>query len=298
MNRPSQFILIPTEKMGVVFSPENNVHLYVSGERYRTKRENDSDISYHLYIISNDEIKVCDWVINLDDNEVYKSKGNIPAALSNKDCLIKKIIATTNPHILMTGDLRFMQITRDKNIGDILQSDIEHCINIYNEKNKIKCWNCGAEKKVLTGMCSACGRFHVDVKETDENLENRKIVAAQQYALKNCQDNMGSLTKVKLAWENGFETAQSLEGNADKKFTLDDMRKAFNEGMLLPNSKIGSSDTVFQQVIQSIYKEQPKSNTVLVEYEEIFPSYQHGRGLYIDDKPKLDKDGNIVIVRK
>ena len=56
----------------------------------------------------------------------------------------------------------------------------------------------------------------------EKNLENRKIVAAQQYALDNCKDNFSSLTKVKVAYEAGFDASNEIF-----KFTLEDMQKCF-----------------------------------------------------------------------
>lgn len=52
----------------------------------------------------------------------------------------------------------------------------------------------------------------------DENLEKRSILAAQQYAIDKSQDSMASLTKMAVAWKNGFETALTV-----KQFTLEDM---------------------------------------------------------------------------
>ncbi len=40
------------------------------------------------------------------------------------------------------------------------------------------------------------------------NLEDLKIIAAQQYALKHTEKHIGALTVIKGAWENGFEIAQ------------------------------------------------------------------------------------------
>ncbi len=42
-----------------------------------------------------------------------------------------------------------------------------------------------------------------------ENLEDRKVVAAQQYALKNCVGNMTDLRLVADAWIAGFEVGRS-----------------------------------------------------------------------------------------
>lgn len=66
-----------------------------------------------------------------------------------------------------------------------------------------------------------------DCKKIGYVSEDRMIVAAQQYALDKCQDNMSALTKVKVAWEEGFKTAQSLN---DNMFSLENMNEAFRLG--------------------------------------------------------------------
>jgi len=57
--------------------------------------------------------------------------------------------------------------------------------------------------------------------DTKLNVEVRKIVAAQQYALKNSKEHMGCVTKIKLAWENGFETCQEYHKSEKIYFDLD-----------------------------------------------------------------------------
>lgn len=54
-------------------------------------------------------------------------------------------------------------------------------------------------------------------------IEERKKLAAQQYALDKCQEHdMSQLGKIQEAWENGFETA-----NEKFQFTLKDMEMCF-----------------------------------------------------------------------
>lgn len=55
-------------------------------------------------------------------------------------------------------------------------------------------------------------------------IENNMIVAAQQYAIDKCRNNMSALTIVKVAWESGFKAAQ------EHMYSVSDMHKAYIEG--------------------------------------------------------------------
>lgn len=62
----------------------------------------------------------------------------------------------------------------------------------------------GKERKYYPCKSSV---FELTYEITDDNFENRKIVAAQLYALNESNSHgAGSLTRIKTAWENGFDT--------------------------------------------------------------------------------------------
>lgn len=104
-----------------------------------------------------------------------------------------------------------------------------------------------------------------------DNLEDRKIVGAQQYALDKCKDKISCLTEVKVAWETGFETAQKLL--SDKKWFIEEqVREAIMKGIdiWMNNMTDGSSEIIekdFKEIIQ--YLSQPKSWSVELEMEWI-----------------------------
>lgn len=71
-----------------------------------------------------------------------------------------------------------------------------------------------------------------DVEEVVlEHSEIKMIVASQKYALDNCEDNMAALTKVKLAWEEGFKTHRELV--KDMLFTLEDIEQAIIDNLTI-----------------------------------------------------------------
>jgi len=64
------------------------------------------------------------------------------------------------------------------------------------------------------------------IEDEVKDVENRVIVAAQQYALNEVSHfGVGALTRIKCAWEEGFKIAKETF-----KYTEEDLRKAYNEG--------------------------------------------------------------------
>lgn len=93
---------------------------------------------------------------------------------------------------------------------------------------------------------------------------------------------------------------QALQDNADKKFTLDELEWAVGRAREKGTTEFYKYN--LKEIIQYFTKEQPKRDTVMVEYEEYNPAFKNEQdGLYYDGmtayiKPKL-KDGCIVILR-
>lgn len=97
---------------------------------------NSSVKGYHLYIISEDEIKESDWFIDTTNNHIIKALFTpLP-----DDC--KKIIATTNKDLVTRYDERFKDVTINNNslnqlLPQIPQQFIEQYITEYNQGNII-----------------------------------------------------------------------------------------------------------------------------------------------------------------
>lgn len=94
-----------------------------------------------------------------------------------------------------------------------------------------------------------------------DNLETRMIISAQQYALDKAEfgAGVGSLTKMKMAWEDGFKTAQDVDG---KLFTKEDMVNCFIEGFHYEPKKEMLDDAASKYVDSLI---QPKVFDIEVE---------------------------------
>lgn len=169
----------------------------------------------HLYLASTREIKEGDWVLVGDENHLRK-------VVTNDTLDPYKYIVIGESNAVLRSVCRRIEFTTDPKLikGWIKDNDPE-------------------KKSTHTNLITMSGvpvvpksfleefvkRYNDNQKGIDvDNLETRKIVAAQQYALAKCgAGEIGSLTKVKVAWENGFETCQSLQGNPDKNFTLQDV---------------------------------------------------------------------------
>lgn len=126
----------------------------------------------------------------------------------------------------------------------------------------------------------------VDVKKLAEKYDNENY------------DIPDNKRVSKESYEDGYN--QCLSDNADKKFTLENINKAIQYGVdwIRKGIRNEKDDRSFEEVksdfIKSITKEQPKSDTVMVEYDENVGI--GGNGIDFYSRPKL-KDGNICIVR-
>lgn len=94
------------------------------------------------------------------------------------------------------------------------------------------------------------------IEEQNTNIEDRVIVLSQQYALEKCKDNMSALTKVKVAVEYGFKVCyeQFQKESFDKKYTLDDMKKACAVGIDIVNKEGENNFQPFEDLIISLSK--------------------------------------------
>ncbi len=78
-------------------------------------------------------------------------------------------------------------------------------------------------------------------------MEERKVVAAQQYALDKCQSDPSQLIKVKSAWENGFETGFTAKYGElfIKGQSLDDWENWINGELTPPLAPIMTDEVVY-----------------------------------------------------
>lgn len=82
----------------------------------------------------------------------------------------------------------------------------------------------------LWGKVIATDNPNVDLSQVIDEVEelpDSVVVMAQQYALEACRENMGCLTKVKLAVEYGYKKSQETHPNSDPdmiEFAINSLR--------------------------------------------------------------------------
>lgn len=247
MKKESPYIFIPTDKNSpICLMTDGKMHILssdINNELYK---------NHFLYILSDDEIKECDWVI---DKHFERSPIK---CLNTPDDMIfagyKKIIATTNPELHGNiDDAPFVGSTIvTAGIPSISQSDIEYIISLYNSKDK----------------------------EVDELA--KKFTDAIWI---HCP------TAVQLTETVNACVKIALQDNAEKKFTLDDIKKCLN-----CFTDEAPASYIKREIIKFFTKEQPKSDTVMVEYEfglTPFGMKEYGKKPI---QPKI-KDSCIVIIK-
>jgi hypothetical protein len=97
-NRMKNIYLLPTEKPSRIRLGNNGNFVIANFEQSSIRSKNDSYTNQHIYITFDEEIKVGEYVIDLENNEVFISLGKI--GVNN---YIKKIILTTDQDLIADG---------------------------------------------------------------------------------------------------------------------------------------------------------------------------------------------------
>lgn len=274
MKKPCKYVLIPTDENAQIFKEKGGsftVYKY-------PQRQTETKGGLHLYIISDEAIAEDDWTVL----EVEEGKFDISLSRIKKEEVIianesgsVKVIASTNRELtkgwMKDNDPERKSTHTDlvtmRGIPSISKSDIEYIVSLYNGEDKAFDF----QKQLAKYLDS-----YVKSKHTQEEC---------------------------IGFIDGFTQRQILQDNTDKKFTLEDIRKA----MIIIAQKINTElsqekpsgfqvNNFVDDYIKSLTKEQPKSNTVMMEYEENSKYSVSQKGYLHSIKPKL-KDGNIIIVK-
>lgn len=227
-------------------------------------------IPQHIYVLSDEEIKNGDWCFNFGLNKIEKAPYGInpQKEFTSEARFMRKIIATTNPELLFNVETHAKAGEKYTCVDGISQSDIEYIISLYNSKNK-----------------------SVDVEKLAE-----KEFSSDEYT----PDSDRRIER--NIWKRGYN--QCLQDSADNLFLfykwLKEIGRLYSDATLEEVMKNDITE------FQSRTKEQPKSDTVMVEYELI--PQNHASGLELTGNPIMDKsilqnyqpkikDGCIVIVK-
>lgn len=133
MKKTFKVVMLPTEKpskIGLL-----NDRLYLFNGKLEDKYPSGSYKNINLYIISDDEIKEGDWVLNKEINEIYQRKhyNNGKSKLSEQE---KKIVATTDKSLDVT-DHRVSPVPNFCDMPQLPESFTQAYIKAYNEGKPI-----------------------------------------------------------------------------------------------------------------------------------------------------------------
>lgn len=276
MKKECQFVILPTDKSEIFLKADKLV--YFPSRCLHTKDDDNKIYPHHIYILSDAEIKDGDWIIvptsdgktefDWSDCKPEKSKH---VYASNK--FVWKIIASTDPELHYTKNRLPGVTTYDKNILKISQSDIEYIISLYNGKGKEI-----DVKKIKQFAKDECIKYSKDIQSQAEKFQ------------------------AQIDYEYGFLKGynQCLQDNADKKFTLEDIKRAWEHGAYIQETDCFNTNA-YDKFIESLTKEQPKKDTVMVEYE-VDPEWLLDHPPFSAPYPPAvkipkTKDGYIVIVK-
>lgn len=278
MNKPSTYILLATQK-------ESNLFLNGYGKLDSVKAGetiflgNNSSFQY-LHILSSDEITeepatandrypvlwkgniwIFDHITNKETGRcslMSQDRGGVNAnALLSE---LKRVIASTDPLLIKV----------DK-VPQILPSDLEYIISLYNGKGK------------------------------EINMEE---LAEQEYIQRTCSSRLlFDRGTPKQIWMDGYITNKTLSDNAENKYTESDVIQFLREYSRDCDAQLVGSKRLTIDVsgwtrknIPALTKSQPKTDAVLVEHEWIsdFVGEAPDKDDYIAPKTQ---DGYIVISR-
>ena len=90
--------LIPTDKPSRLIYNDANQLCYQSNKSFKNDRKSMYRKKFIIYITNDEKIKVGDYIIELDGNEVFRSKG-----VMGKNDWCKKIILTTDYQLIEDG---------------------------------------------------------------------------------------------------------------------------------------------------------------------------------------------------
>jgi hypothetical protein len=214
--------LIPTDKPSRLRYNLSN-QLVLTKESYRVNYGEEAN--QHLYITSDEKIKVGDYIIELDDNEVFCSKG-----VMSKNDWCKKIILTTDQDLIKDGiqsiDDEFLEWFVKNPSCEFVELDVD--LSKHNGQFQTKYgW------KIITSQ---------------EEPKQETIEEAAEKMYKQSYDEFGAPT-----WDEGklfHRKAGFIDGakwQQERMYSEEDLLSAFKAGMMFIGEDKGSFREWFEQ---------------------------------------------------
>jgi hypothetical protein len=215
--------LIPTSQPSRLFYGANAKKLMLSSTAVSFKIFERSP--QHIYITSDEKIKVGDYIIELDDNEVFCSKG-----VMSKNDWCKKIILTTDVDLIENGiqaiDDDFLEWFVNNPSCEFVELDVD--LSKHNGQFQTKYgW------KIITSQ---------------EEPKQETIEEAAEKMYKQSYDEFGAPT-----WDEGklfHRKAGFIDGakwQQERMYSEEDLLSAFKAGMMFIGEDKGSFREWFEQ---------------------------------------------------
>ena len=132
MKQKKQIIMLPSEKPSQIIMTGGKLFIY-SAERPKSSIVDNS--TQHLYILSDEEIKDGDWYYSIEFKVILQSES------TSIEGAVQKIIATTDPDLLSTGDKAIIDYTFKDGIFEIPQHIIEVYVKNPFDEVEVEYWN-------------------------------------------------------------------------------------------------------------------------------------------------------------
>ena len=138
MEKDAKVVMLPTnEKANIIL--DRGILEYIPNAQI-ADTINSIVKGYHLYITSDDEIKVGDWYFNPAGNQIAKCEYKHEAKACLQEPICKKIIATTDSSLMLTKFSPFADEVGEQyevHLPQPSQSFIEIFVREYNKGNVI-----------------------------------------------------------------------------------------------------------------------------------------------------------------
>jgi hypothetical protein len=216
--------------------------LFLSPNYQDSKTINSIVEGRNIYITSNEEIKLGDWVLNIEENTIFKPSNDEINDIKNSEAkyyeYCKKIILTTDQDLIKDGvqaiddeflewfvknpSCEYVKITKDKIRQDKEFNDISHW-NIYEYKISIP----KEEPKFISGQ------FFLERADEVIVIHRPKQETLEEVAERLLRDHRDFEVEGDSSYQNGRLNGilEGLKYQSERMYSEEDVRDAFALGM-------------------------------------------------------------------
>jgi hypothetical protein len=215
--------------------------LFLSPNYQDSKTINSIVEGRNIYITSNEEIKLGDWVLNIEENTIFKPSNDEINDIKNSEAkyyeYCKKIILTTDQDLIKDGvqaiddeflewfvknpSCEYVKITKDKIRQDKEFNDISHW-NIYEYKISIP----QEEPKFISGQ------FFLERADEVIVIHRPKQETLEEVAERLLRDHRDFEVEGDSSYQNGRLNGilEGLKYQSERMYSEEDMKLSFEAG--------------------------------------------------------------------